>query len=311
MSKNEEVKVKDVKAGEAFSKFMNKATDMSRKAAANVQEKAKTLSEKIKSDNQDKRKKKLNPLFPEELTSEHFHVPNIIKIVDDAVRRNEILCEGAVGWRDMENKTEVLYLYDEAEELSGLQFIPSFECNSVYCVDPFDRRRFIKADCIFSKAQEEKLAELENIAYCLGAVSCSIEIQSSDKSQKAEQKSFSLGFGQNGSVVQASMSAGQGNLSNGKTTVTFAGHDHPTVPHLKWFRHDDTIKNLIEMRCKDPASVKSRTLYLLGASSASMNLQTAVTIDVLVKEVSGKQNGKMEVQSTREQNSQLVFEVQF
>ena len=311
MSKNEEVKEKDVKVGEAFSKFMSKATDMSKKAAANVQEKAKTLSEKIKSDNQDKRKKKLNPLFPEELTSEHFHVPNIIKIVDDAVRRNEILCEGAIGWRDMENKTEVLYLYDEAEELSGLQFIPSFECNSVYCVDPFDRRRFIKADCIFSKAQEEKLAELENIAYCLGAVSCSIEIQSSDKSQNKEQKSFSLGFGQNGSAVQASVSAGQGNLSNGKTTVTFAGHDHPTVPHLKWFRHDDTIKNLIEMRCKDPASVKSRTLYLLGASSASMNLQTAVTIDVLVKEVSGKQSRKMEVQSTREQNSQLVFEVQF
>lgn len=311
MSKNEEVKEKDVKAGEAFSKFMSKATDMSKKAAANVQEKAKTLSEKIKSDNQDKRKKKLNPLFPEELTSEQFHVPNIIKIVDDAVRRNEILCEGAIGWRDMENKTEVLYLYDEAEELSGLQFIPTFECNSVYCVDPFDRRRFIKADCIFSKAQEEKLAELENIAYCLGAVSCSIEIQSSDKSQKSEQKSFSLGFGQNGSSVQASVSTGQGNLSNGKTTVTFAGHDHPTVPHLKWFRHDDTIKNLIEMRCKDPASVKSRTLYLLGASSASMNLQTAVTIDILVKEVSGKQSRKMEVQSTREQNSQLVFEVQF
>ena len=59
------------------------------KAVANeIAKGAKDLSEKAKVDSYNKRMKKYNPLFPEEYNSVDFHVPNIICIVDDAVRRD-------------------------------------------------------------------------------------------------------------------------------------------------------------------------------------------------------------------------------
>lgn len=312
MNNNEETKKKDTKKNtETLVNAVNRAADFSKKAASSVQESAKALSEKIKADNQDRKKKKFNSLFPEDVNGHDFHLPNIIKIVDDAVRRDEELCDGAIGWRDREKGTEILFLYDEAKDALNIRFVPTFECNSIYCVDPFDRGRFIKADCIFSKAQEEKLAELENIAYCLGAKSCSIEIQSSEGDKLIQSRGVALGIGKKEGGIKASVTERVGSQSTGKTTVLFAGHDHPKRPKLKWFTHDDTINNLIAMRCKEPASVKLRTLHLSGSSSASMNQQTAIAVDCLIKKTRGKVTSTMEALSAKERSSNLVFEVEF
>lgn len=98
-----------------------------------------------------KKIEKYNPLFPDEYHSENFKIPNVIAIVDDAVRRGIDVCEGAIGWRKTVNDVEILYLYDEWIEESNIQFIPVAKCDDVYCVDPFDRSKFIKSDYIFKK----------------------------------------------------------------------------------------------------------------------------------------------------------------
>lgn len=48
----------------------------------------------------------------------------MIKIVDDAERRGIDVCEGAIGWLGKVANTEIMYLYDEAVEDSGLTFVP-------------------------------------------------------------------------------------------------------------------------------------------------------------------------------------------
>lgn len=78
--------------------------------------------------------KKYNPLFPEEYNSDDFHVPNIICIVDDAVRRDIDVCQGAIGWRENKKDTEVLFLYDEFVEKSGLKFVPAPVCDEIYYI---------------------------------------------------------------------------------------------------------------------------------------------------------------------------------
>ena len=134
-------------ASETFSKILNKSADISKKIAKGAYESAQSTAKKIKENNAATKKEKLAPVFPSDYKSKNFHIPNIIKIVDDAVRRGNEFCEGAIGWREPVNNTEVLFLYDEAKKISGLQFVPTFNCDAIYCVDPFDRKRFITYFC--------------------------------------------------------------------------------------------------------------------------------------------------------------------
>ena len=204
-------------------------------------------------------------------------------------------------------------MYDEAREISGIEFVPTFNINSIYCVDTFDlsRKRFIKSDCIFHKAQEEKVAELENVAYCLGAKKCSIEILQNDTETERASQSASFSIAKNSANASTEKTATRGNSGKGKAEVEFKGHNSPTEPKLKWFAYDDTIKNLIKMRCENPKAIKSRTLELSGASSATMSVQTAAAIDCMLKGVKVKAAATMENQATKEISSTLIFDIEF
>jgi len=168
------------KGMDAASTVLAQTADKSKELAGELAKGAKALSEKAKEDSYNRRMKLYNPLFPEEYFGGEFFVPNIIQIVDDAVRRDIDVCKGAIGWRGKKKGVEVLFLYDEFVSKCGLQFVPKVECNDIYYVDPHDRKRFIQIDKIFEQTQEEKIAELENIAYCLGAKICTIEIEESE-----------------------------------------------------------------------------------------------------------------------------------
>lgn len=314
MKKDNNVSVEENKKDNIFSSVWKKTVDMGKKAAGGVQKGTKTLVEQTKKNLHDQKVKKYNPLFPENFNSEDFHLPNVIEIVDDAVRRGIDICEGAIGWLDRVNDVEVLHLYDEWVEQSGIQFIPVWKCDNVYCVDNFDRNRYINTNSVFGKATEEKLAELENIAYCLGAKSCSIEIVEANKevdSQAVKIKAESkAGAGNKKSSVNGEITwkNNYSSTQRGKTVSNFVGHNEPKRPKLKWFAHDDNINGLIEKKCNDVQSVKSKILELSGACCATMTKKTACAIDKLLK-ISG--NASMEQQAVREYSSTLVFEVKF
>ena len=160
----------------AVNDFFKKASLVGKKVAVNLQETAITTSEKIKADNKNRRYKKYHPITAEEYHSNAFNIPNVIKIVDDAETRNIDVCENSIGRLVTEKDVEIFYMNDEFITACGLHFVPAPVCDAIYHVDNFDRTRFIRTDEIFAKALEEKLAELEHIAFCLGALHCSIEI---------------------------------------------------------------------------------------------------------------------------------------
>ena len=178
------------KSAEALSGLVQSTVDFSKKAAADAKVGVAAMVEKSKADSYARRMKKYNPLFPDQYKSESFNLPNIIMIVDDAVRRGIDVCEGSIGWLRKENDVEILCLYDEAVTFSGLQFVPAATCDSVYYVDSFDRKRFVRLDCLFRKSHEEKIAELQHIAYCLGAKNCSIQIRETDIQKKDSKRKF-------------------------------------------------------------------------------------------------------------------------
>ena len=180
------------KSAEALSGIVQSTVDFGKKAAADAKVGVAAIVEKSKADSYARRLKKYNPLFPDQYQSESFNLPNIIMIVDDAVRRGIDVCEGSIGWLSKESGVEILCLYDEAVIFSGIQFVPTVTCDALYYVDSFDRNKFIRTDCIFSKAHEERMAELKHIAYSLGAKRCTIEINESSSDTQVQNKSVNL-----------------------------------------------------------------------------------------------------------------------
>lgn len=307
------------KGAEAVSGFLQKTSDLGKKTVSDVQAGAIALSEKAKQDNYLRRLKKYNPLFPDVYQSESFNLPNMIMIRDDAERKGIDVCEGAIGWLGNESGMEVLYLYDEFVGDCGLTFVPSADCDAVYYVDSFDRSRYLRVDCIFPKAHEEKLAELKHVAYCLGAKSCTIEISESHVELNVSKKKASAGL--SGIIYGAKVSSNESaehNLStknsgeiSGKVHVQMEGHNNPQRPKLKWFACDDNINYLIDCRCNGVTGIQSESLELFGSSSATMSIKTACAIDNAVSVMKAGNSASMEAQATRESRRKLIFNIEF
>lgn len=332
------MKIDTKKGVEVFNSFLQKTSDAGKRAvsevqkgaekvgeagkraAADVQSGAVALAEKARQDNWERRMKKYNPLFPDEYNSEAFCVPNMIVIVDDAVRRGIDVCEGAIGWRSMQSGVEVLHLYDEAIKESGIRFVPAVTCDAVYYVDSFDRNRYIRTDCIFNKAHEERLAELKNVAHALGAKRCTIEIIEATQQVNVQNKKTAASGGVTvkgqklsaGENVEQSSSVSSSNQRAGRIVAEFEGSSTPHRPKLKWFAHDDNIKKLIDMRCKGDNTVKSEMIELSGSSSATMSQKTACAIDGAIGKIGGmKGSTTMESQAIMESSTKMVYSVEF
>ena len=294
----------------SITKLVQKSVDVGKKVVSSTKENVSCTIEKAKSAALMNKLKKLNPVFPQQFESEEFKLPNIIMIVDDAVRRGNKLCEGAVGWLSNDAGVEIFCLYDEAIEFSKIQFVPSAICDAIYYVDSFDKNRFIRTDCIFSKAHEERIAELKHIAHCLGAKKCSIEINESQANVQVQSRNISAKETIQGidtqESVETSLRTSGSDSRRGKVTIEFEGNVSCRQPDLKWFSYDDNIKRLIEMRIDGSNTVKSETIEISGSSIATMSQKTAYAIDSAVGA-----GASLSSQVERERNSTLVYHIEF
>lgn len=304
------------KSAEALSGLVQSTVDFGKKAAADAKVGVNAMVEKTRADSYARRLKKYNPLFPDQYKREDFNLPNIIVIVDDAVRRGIDVCEGAIGWLTKEADVEILCLYDEAVAFSGIQFIPAATCDAVYYVDSFDRNSFIRTDCIFNRAHEGRMAELKHIAYCLGAKRCSIEISESSSATQTQHMIVKItenfkGATSSECAEQSISQTGQSRRS-GHIEIEFQDNDTIQTPELKWFAHDENIKRLIEMCCDGKRTVKAETLELSGSSSATMSQKAAYAIDGTIGKIAGvKGDASMDAQAAKEHRSKLLYHIEF
>ena len=297
MNKKENNKTE--KAKETLSNFWQKTTDISKKAA----EGAKAIAEQTKKNIHESQAKKYTPVIESEFFNADFRLPNIIKIVDDSANRNFIICEGAIGWIEKHEDVDVLHMYAEFVAKCGISFIPISQIDNVYCKDHFDVRKFINSNQFFEKTTEEKIAELEHIAYNLGAKSFSVEIVETDYSDNTKNLSINANVSLGGGI-----SSSKGRMQSGKNTTFFGGGKSPEMPTLKWFAHDDNIKRLVQMRLEDSNSVQSKVLEIRGSSTVTMSKSIAGAIDDLC----GIKGGISMINETIKQyNSVLIFEIEF
>ena len=276
-------------------------------------ERAQLLAEVQQAKNLETLIKKLNPLFPDDYRAPNFKLPNLIRIVDDAVRRDIEVCEGAIGWISFEKGVEVLHLYDKAIEFSGLNFLPAATCDSIYYVDPHNRSHFISVDCYFSSMQESRLAELQHIAYSLGAKHYWVEMVESTYESKSTLKTAFV----NEKVADVNVSDELHKSTKAKSKsvaeAVFASGRKPVAPQLCWFANDKNVLNLIDMRCSE-TSMKDITTYTIELSSsnaATMSLAAAAKIDSALTSLKVDANVRFNSESEKEHNRKMYFKLEF
>ena len=289
---------------------------------------------------------KYNPLFEADYTADSYTRPNIIMIRDDAERRGIEVCEDAMGWTETQNGVEVLCLYDEKIEQSGVTFVPVAECNAIYYIDKFDaeRKRYINVAEIFERAQKAKAAELCKVAECLGAKRCTIELEQGEEEMNKKQASggFHRDFSMKAATpvegagalkAQASSSESyslEGNIARGNRAQMhildeneWEGNNEPQYPELKWFKNDDVVLGLIDARIKGKNVIKKKTFRISCKSSATMDANIAAAIDSTMQastKLAGASNSigggagvktSVQAQAMKDTNSTLLFHIEF
>jgi len=292
-----------------FKSAFQKVSDISKQKFNDLKsfaEDKKVQNQKIK---EEKQLKKYNPINKEYFFSNQFNIPNVIKIVDDAERRDIELCKDSIGWLNKINNVEVLFLYDEfvRDSLCNINFYPTATCDTIYCMDNFENNLFINANEVFNRANSEKLAELRHIAHSLGAKKCTIEISVGASNTDIKKKNVSSGENN----VSSTSSSTNTNFISERSVTQWTGNNNPVQPKLKWYSKDENIKRLIEMRCSGDNSIMTETLEISCSSTATISVQTAIAIDLMVKSSKVKASSNFENQSNKENNSRLFYTIEF
>ena len=298
---------------------LGQAAQKAGEVAGKAKEGAQAFVQNMQEKQQAAKVKKLRPISYELYKSNDFIIPSMIVIVDhtDIKNKDKELLEDAVGWISTEKSMDVLHLIDRDVEYSGLEFTPAARCDTVYYEDPYNKKKFVQVDKYFDHTHESKLAELERIAFSLGAKKSKVEIEEITKEKKIIKKNLGGNIKVNDKTVDGDISndSYEENQSStkfeGKIFSNFSG-GRPVRPKLLWFSQSQAINNIIDMRCSKPNSVHKREVILRGSTFASMSKTTARKIDIAVKSLGlAKGNSSVTKEWQKETTHKLVFNIEF
>lgn len=289
-------------------------------AGSTASEKAHEGIQQVKVANEARRLEKLAPVFPNDFFADDFDLPYMIIIADEDVRKGIEQCEGAIGWLTRGQGMEVLHLYREFVDQSGLNFHPRPMCDSVYYVDTYDPHRYIDVSCLFEVLHQDKITELRDIARCLGAKSCQLVGREITTEKKVAKRGLAAKLGAKGAPVTSVAASDEATLREESVSDSqiifmqrFEGNAEPTRPTLNWFKNDREIQSLVEMRCGNDGAnaIKDYAIEIDNSQSASMSAQRAQKIDAVLKGLKISVGSKMEEQLRHESQRKLKFIIEF
>lgn len=313
------------KAGEVAGKAKDKAVetagkalDLAGTAADRAKEGTQALVQKVQDGVEDAKAKKYRPVAYDDFISDEFNLPDMILVVDNESVKKKIY-KDKMGWMSTEKEMTVFHLIDKETSLSNLQFYPAARTNTIYYIDPNNKQKFVRVDAYFSYTYESKLAELERVAFSLGAKKSNVTIEEViTEGAKSKKKGLIKGKGkEKGVKVNADISATMETEIKSKrrykarSFADFSGNNDPVKPELVWFKDNDLINNVIDMRCSNVNGIKRKTIELEEISFASMDKEIAAKIDAAVDSLGLGGNESMSDKWNREINRKMIFHIEF
>lgn len=277
-----------------------------------VKDSSEQISEQIDKARFESDRKKLCPVFEEDILSPDFQLPVMIRLVDYDKRMENKACEGAVGFETNTKTVRILNIYTEYSHLLGLTFYPHVK-ESVFYVDPCHNNFYICLDDYFGYLKKVRVDELETIAQDLGAKHVKITLKEQKQSFSTESKKSSL----NVARIKAGISHDSSNnsLSNIEVAaeVDFAGKETPVEPTLVYFKNESDIKALVKMRL-DPNNqnkILSKTYSFQYNNSSGIKVKDAAEISEALSKLKLGTSASIVNEATCESRTILEYSIVF
>ena len=303
---------------EKAERIADKQKDNINLAANRVRAGAEQMADGAKDAKQKLDVARLKPVFLDQIKTGEYQMPNLIHIVESDKRQENPVCIGSIGFEKKYKDMRMLTIYESDIDSLGLRF-SSVSNNSFYYIYPFDNTMYIDLDEYFDYLKKQRVAELEQVAHALGAKHFRITLK--------EEKTFLVKQSQKGNVkAKGKLPLIQGNVDlNNEHSLTekqyanlsvaaesfFDGSSEPVRPELKYYRHEQDIQNLIDMRLNGVNAIQSKTYTLKYNSSAAIKEQEAAKIDYALKSLGCTGNASVTGEVQRENRTVLEYLIEF
>ena len=302
------------KLGDQFSKFLNKTKEnvsklvdqnddgnFDSKDVGLVFDKLKdtakntydTVKTNLDQNQQERDLKTLRPIFESTLSDTDFFVSKLVRVTTMDKRHAESkVCHNSIGHIDTYGGLEVINIYRDKAKYFGLSFFPNNDAE-LYYVDPTDHDRYIELDNYFSQLKNERISELERIAFDLGA------------------KHFRVLYLKNSGNTDVDLNVSTDKFSSVEIAAQsdFIGHK-PKEPVLRYLKHEPHILNLIELRMNEaPITHKRMEIKLIESSGIKTN--DAVKIDAAIKAMRFESRTSIVAEVNQESQRSFEYEIDF
>ncbi len=279
--------------------------------AKNVKESSEQLGKQLDQKLFENDRKRLCPIFHEDILSGNFMLPPLLRVVGYDKRRDNRACDGAVGFMTGKD-AKLLNIYREHIDLLHLSFYPFLE-EGVYYVDPCFNTLFIKIEDYFAYLKKVRVDELTKIAQDLGAKHVEITLKSNQTSLKNQSMTSSANVFKTGG--SASVQKSNNNYSGIEVAakIDFKGNDSPVRPSLVYFKNESDINALIEMRLNPQSGnqIVSKTYSLQYGNSSGIKIGDAEKIDNALRNVNFQMSRSFTNEVMSESNTILEYTILF
>lgn len=280
-----------------------------------VSEAVKKGTQSLKEFSEEKRKDfdigRLQPLFPEVLSSAEFSMPKFIRVTErDKIHAESDVCQGSIGHSSSPKGLRMVNIYQDSLAAYDLTFFPDTE-REFYYVDPIDRDRYIALDEYFSYLKSARITELQKIAQSLGAKHFRV-------TYKEEQSSFSKkSVHAQGTVKKVASVDASHNISEKKfknieiaAESDFEGRP-PVEPELKYMKYYPDIQALVAMRMDKDSPLLHQKYVFKMSTSCGIKEDDAMKIDAALKELKCSGNTTVASEAMNEAKRYLEYEIDF
>lgn len=259
----------------------------------------------------ERERKRLNPIFMEDLNSPDFYLTKLIRVTEMDKRYQESeVCQGAIGYITNTKDLTIINIFRQNVGLFGLNLYPDIE-SEVYYVDPIDRNRYIALEDYFDYLKVARINELQKLAQDLGAKHFKV-IYTEHKATLTSNKGkfFAKGTGIGTSEIERDVAAIEVKHLEVAAEMECPGHE-PYEPTLFYLQREQAIQSLIALRMDKTSPISHHKFSIKLSNSSGIKEKDAIKIDAALKgmKVTGNTTVTNEVQN--ESRRTFEYEVDF
>ena len=291
------------KAGKKVERFAQDAGEMANRIMLNAKDRVHDAQIKVDT-------AKYRPIF-EPINLDDFGMVYIGE--KDKKRSESEACDNSLGhYETIKKGLTVLNIYKKNAIKFPFEYYPN-KGYGFYYISPINSNKLIKLEDYFEYVKDQKVAELHDIAYKIGASYVEIKYKEEKKTFISKNYDFKARFKVDSkNEVNAEQKHRKTENDYSDFSVLDCAHYHnqiPTHPELNFFAGDKKIETLIEAALRGEAD--DRHITIKYNSTKTIDKDTAIKIDVTLKQYKAEGNCSITSEVERESRTELDFYVEF